>query len=230
MRYELGTNDYGGVVHPRGHEHADAFVLDPMPTLTWEVAGRRVSRTVARLHGEPAVVLAYQLEGAEPATLEVRPLLAYREPGGRQRENASRPRRVHAVGAGRRGASRTREARPSPCAWPAPPGRATALLVSRVPLRAGRGGRAPTEDLFSPGLFRIVLRPGPMVAFAAWAGAIPLATDPLARLANERRRIARRSATPTKASCPICAAPPTPSWSTSPGRAAPIVSGVSRPA
>ena len=83
VRYELGTNDYGGVVHPRGHEHADSFVLDPMPTLTWEVGGRRLSRTVARIHGEAAVVIAYQLEGAEPATLEVRPLLAHREPARR---------------------------------------------------------------------------------------------------------------------------------------------------
>src|ERR1051325_7496453 len=26
VRYELGTNDYGGALHPRGFEHADAFV------------------------------------------------------------------------------------------------------------------------------------------------------------------------------------------------------------
>src|SRR5205814_6729255 len=87
LRWELGTNDYDGVVHPRGYEHADSFLLDPLPTLTWEVADRRLSRTVARIHGEPGVVLAYQYEGAEAAALEVRPLLAYREAGARQREN-----------------------------------------------------------------------------------------------------------------------------------------------
>jgi len=27
VRYELGTNDYGTALHPRGFEHADAFVL-----------------------------------------------------------------------------------------------------------------------------------------------------------------------------------------------------------
>ena len=98
VRYELGTNDYGTALHPRGFEHADAFVLDPLPTLTWEVAGRRISRTVARLHHEPAVVLVYQLEGAEPASLEVRPLLAYRAPEQRQRENANVRAEVAKVG------------------------------------------------------------------------------------------------------------------------------------
>jgi predicted glycogen debranching enzyme len=185
-RYELGTNDYGGVVHPHGYEHADSFVLDPMPTLTWEVAGRRLSRTVARIHGEAAVVIAYQLEGAEPATLDVRPLLAHREPAARRHENGDV--RVETARAGQ-----------DVVVEPYPGGPALALRMAggtwegdglwyrgfRYAQDAEDGIR---EDLFSPGLFRIVLRPGAVVAFAAWAGAIPVATDPLARLASERRR------------------------------------------
>ena len=73
VRYELGTNDYGNALHPRGFERADAFVLDPLPTLTWEVAGRRVSRTVARLHHEPAVVLVYSWrERSRPSSRSAR--------------------------------------------------------------------------------------------------------------------------------------------------------------
>ncbi len=188
-RRELGTNDYGDVFHPRGFEHADAFVLDPLPTLTWEVAGRRLSRTVARLHGEPAVVLAYQLEGAEPAMLEVRPLLAYREPEARQRENASvRP------GSTRSG--------PDVVLQPyegCPPLALRMAGASWEPdsvwyrgfryAREAERGRAPREDLYSPGVFRIVLRPGGVAAFVAWAGSIPAATDPLVRVASERRRV-----------------------------------------
>jgi predicted glycogen debranching enzyme len=188
-RHELGTNDYGGVVHPRGYEHADAFVLDPMPTLTWEIAGRRVSRTVARLHGEPAVVLAYQLEGLEPATLEVRPLLAYREPGARQRENAAV--RAQSTRAGQDVVLEPYTGCPplalrmAGATWE---GDGLWYRGFRYALDSGDGASSP-EDLFSPGLFRIVLRPGFTVTFMAWAGAIPPATDPLARLAHERRRM-----------------------------------------
>lgn len=188
-RYELGTNDYGGVVHPRGHEHADAFVLDPMPTLTWEIAGRRVSRTVARIHGEPAVVLAYQLEGAEPAMLEVRPLLAYREPAGRQRETAAvraESKRVgHDVVVEPFEGGPPLALRMVGATWE---GDGLWYRGFRYAQDSG-DGTLPQEDLFSPGLFRIVLQPGTTVVFAAWAGAIPPATDPLARLANERRRM-----------------------------------------
>ena len=186
VRLELGTNDYAGTVHPRGFEHADSFVLDPLPTLTWEVAGRRISRTVARLHGEPAVVLAYQLEGPEGATLEVRPLLAYREIDGCQRENASL--RAESARIGPDVVLKPYEGCPSlalrmaGAAWE-PDG-----LWYRG-FRYGQEVSAGLEDLFSAGQFRIALRPGTLVAFVAWAGAIPPSTDPVARLAGERRRL-----------------------------------------
>ena len=51
------------------------------------------------------------------------------------------------------------------------------------------GDTGPSEDLFSPGLFRLVLKPGSTVAFAAWAVAIPPSTDPMVKVAAERRRI-----------------------------------------
>jgi len=188
-RHELGTNDYGDVLHPRGFEHADAFVLDPLPTLTWEVAGRRLSRTVARLHGEPAVVLAYQLEGAEPATLEVRPLLGYREPEARQ----------HETGSVRAGSTRSgpdvlvqpfEGCPPLALRMPAAAWEADGVWYRafRYAREAERGTEA-REDLYSPGVFRLVLRPGTTVPLVAWAGAIPPATEPLARVANERRRV-----------------------------------------
>ena len=188
VRYELGTNDYGNALHPRGFDRADAFVLDPLPTLTWEVAGRRVSRTVARLHHEPAVVLVYTLEGAEPAELEVRPLLAYREPGARQRENSAVSASVTRIG-------------PDLLLQPYPGCPPLALRMSGATWEGDGhwyrgfhyamdgGDAAAVEDLFSPGAFRLVLKPGSTAAFAAWAGAIPPSTDPMVRVAGERRRI-----------------------------------------
>jgi predicted glycogen debranching enzyme len=188
-RYELGTNDYGDAVHPRGFEHADAFVLDPLPTLTWEVAGRRLSRTVARVHGEAAVVIAYQLEGPEPVTLEVRPLLAIRELDARQRENAAV--RAEPSGPGPDVVVQPYEGCP-PLALRMPGGSWEAGAVWYRGFRYAReaeAGAAAQEDLFSPGLFRVVLRPGTTAVLMAWAGAIPPATDPLAKVAGERRRV-----------------------------------------
>lgn len=188
-RHELGANDYGGVLHPRGHEIADSFLLDPLPTLTWEVADRRLSRTVARIHGEPGVVLAYQYEGPDAAALEVRPLLAYREVDARQRENGAV--RAAPVRTGQDVVLQPYEGCP-----------ALALRLAGAAwegdgiwyrgfhyVRDAERGLPAQEDLFSPGLFRLTLRPGTTVAFVAWVGAIPPATDPLARVANERRRI-----------------------------------------
>lgn len=189
-RYELGTNDYGDAVHPSGFEHADAFVLDPLPTLTWEVAGRRLSRTVARVHGEAAVVLAYQLEGPEPVTLEVRPLLAYRELEARQRENAT-ARAAEPSRSGQDVVLQPYDGCP-PLALRMPGGSWEAERLWYRGFRYAREaeqGTVPQEDLFSPGLFRIVLRPGTTATFMAWAGAIPAATDPLVRVAGERRRV-----------------------------------------
>jgi predicted glycogen debranching enzyme len=188
-RYDLGTNEYGGSLHPRGFEHADAFVLDPLPTLTWEVGGRRLSRTVARIHGEAAVVLAYQLEGPEPVTLEVRPLLAYRELTARQRENPSA--RAEPTRAKEDVILQPYEGCPpltlrlSGASW-----EADGLWYRGFRYaREAESGTDASEDLFSPGLFRIVLRPGSTAALMVWAGAIPSATDPLLRVAGERRRV-----------------------------------------
>src|SRR5688572_9426722 len=47
VRHELSTNEYGGLVHPKGYQLAEEFELDPLPTLTWELEGRRLSKTVA---------------------------------------------------------------------------------------------------------------------------------------------------------------------------------------
>jgi len=188
-RSELGTNDYDGVIHPRGFEHADTFLLDPLPTLTWEVAGRRLSRTIARLQGEPAVVIAYQYEGPDAAFLELRPLLAYRELDARQRENAAV--RPEATRSGQDVVLHPYDGCPalalrlSGAIW-----QADGLWYRgfRYAREAERGAAA-REDLFSPGRFRLELRPGTVAAFVAWAGGIPAATDPLARMALERRRV-----------------------------------------
>lgn len=188
-RYELGTNRYRDVVHPRGHELAQEFVLDPLPTLTWEVEGRRISRTVARVHGESAVVVLYDHDGLEPMGLEVRPLLAYREAGSLQREN-EHIRRDVTVASGDIVVQPYEGCPPLAMRvtggrWEAEPSWYRGFLYERD-LEAGRDH---IEDLFSPGRFVGELRPKATVAFIAWVNRIPTLTDGGSRVAAERRRL-----------------------------------------
>lgn len=87
-RYELDTNRYAGAVQPRGHELLTGFTLDPMPTFVFEAGGVRLKKTIAAIHGENTTVILYEVLDAEGEfTLELRPLIAYRDYHGMQRAN-----------------------------------------------------------------------------------------------------------------------------------------------
>jgi predicted glycogen debranching enzyme len=183
---ELATARYAGAIHPRGFEQVEAFALDPLPCLVHETTRGRLIRAVARLHGTDAVVVQYEWDG-EPALLVVRPLLAYRDADGLQRERDDLRRDV------------ARDGDAVACVplegWPA--------LVMRLPGARWEGegwwyrhceyaldreqGLAGHEDLWSPGEFRVALRPGQAVALLAAAGAVP-AADPRALLLAEKAR------------------------------------------
>jgi predicted glycogen debranching enzyme len=189
-RHDLGTNTYaGGVVHPRGYERAFAFELDPLPTLTFEVDGGRLSRTVARVHGAPATAVVYAYEGPGPATLELRPLLAYRDHHALQRENP----------AVRREAQRAGEdvvlapfdgcpplhLRLAGAAWDGESSWYHGFEYAREKER----GLDFTEDLWSPGVLRVPLRSGKPWGLLAWAGPIPEGRTALLAVTAERTRL-----------------------------------------
>lgn len=88
--YELSTNRYPDVVHPRGFEYLKEFRLDPFPIFTWEIEDLEVEKTVFLVHGENTVVVGYELRGAEPdCVLEVRPLIAFRDFHATTHENGA---------------------------------------------------------------------------------------------------------------------------------------------
>jgi glycogen debranching enzyme len=87
-RFELDTNRYAGAVHPHGHELLESFTLDPMPTFVYEAGGVKLRKTVAAIHGENTTVVFYDvLEAPAPFTLELRPLIAFRDHHALQRAN-----------------------------------------------------------------------------------------------------------------------------------------------
>ena len=79
-RFELDANRFPGVVHPRGFEALTSFALDPLPTFVYEAGGVRIKKTIAAVHGENTTIVTYEvLEAKGPLTLELRPLIAYRD-------------------------------------------------------------------------------------------------------------------------------------------------------
>jgi predicted glycogen debranching enzyme len=188
-RHDLGTNFYPGAVHPRGFEKAISFVLDPLPTLTWDVGGHQLSRTVARVHGEPATVLLYRYDGTRPATLELRPLLAYRDYHALQHENGGLASNVER----RREDVVLRPYDGCPELHLRFPG---ALWQTDVCWyrsfeyeRERERGLDFQEDLWSPGVFRLRLEPGQAACLVVAAGPIPQRVGGLRVLEAERLRL-----------------------------------------
>jgi predicted glycogen debranching enzyme len=188
-RYELATNAYPGAMHPRGFELAVSFELDPLPTLVWEVEGGTLSRTVCRIHDEPVTAVAYRYDGAGSPTLEVRPLLAYRDHHALQRENP-----LARLGGEREGADlvlRPYDGLPAlrlrlPGAAFAPDGLWYRAFEYERERERGLDFR---EDLFSPGVLRVELLPGRAVHLLASAGTLLAGHDPERLMAAERRRL-----------------------------------------
>ena len=78
-RFELSTNRYPGVLHPRGFESLVAFRLDPFPVFCFEAGGVRLEKSVFMVQGENTTVVEYGLLDGPRCELEIRPLMAFRD-------------------------------------------------------------------------------------------------------------------------------------------------------
>lgn len=82
-RYELSANQFPGTINPRGFEYLTDFRLDPFPVWTYETDTVTVVRKLFMPHGENTVVCTWEAisknGGHGPVSLEVRPLLAFRD-------------------------------------------------------------------------------------------------------------------------------------------------------
>jgi predicted glycogen debranching enzyme len=98
-RFDLSTSLYaGGFVHPSGYLNLVRFRLEPYPTFTYAPAGDpegdpnswELEKSIFMVQGENSTVIEYQLKRALPAwsvSLEVRPLIAFRDYHGTSHEN-----------------------------------------------------------------------------------------------------------------------------------------------
>jgi predicted glycogen debranching enzyme len=80
-RYDFSTNQYPQAVHPEGFRQLRNFRLDPFPIFTFRLGEVSLTKIVLMLRGENTTVIRYQLQAPETrrATLELRPLVAFRD-------------------------------------------------------------------------------------------------------------------------------------------------------
>ncbi|HSE33787.1 MAG TPA: amylo-alpha-1,6-glucosidase [Pyrinomonadaceae bacterium] len=99
-RYELSVNQYSGAVHPQGFQYQTGFRLDPFPVFTYEVEGVRLQKSVFMVRGENTTVVQYDISKAESQveslrfSLELRPLIAFRDYHSTTHENGALNPRV----------------------------------------------------------------------------------------------------------------------------------------
>lgn len=83
QRFDLSTNQYPGVFHPRGYMCFRGFRLGPFPVFTFEAGGVTLEKSVFMPHGENTTVVEYRVvEGSAKSAairLAVRPLIAFRD-------------------------------------------------------------------------------------------------------------------------------------------------------
>jgi predicted glycogen debranching enzyme len=77
--FELSCNLFPGAVHPEGFRLIAEFRLDPWPTWRFQAGAARIDKSVFLVTGENTAILEYRLSGANEATLQLRPLVAFRD-------------------------------------------------------------------------------------------------------------------------------------------------------
>ena len=90
-RYELGVNQYPGAIHPSGHQYQRGFRLAPFPVFIYSAGGVEIEKRIFMVQGENTVVIRYSVT-SPPGThcsLEIRPLIAFRDYHGTTHANSS---------------------------------------------------------------------------------------------------------------------------------------------
>ena len=92
-RFDLSANQYPGVIHPQGFLYLKSFRLDPFPILTYDANGVELEKALFMVQGENTTVVQYAVKAGmrrkkRSITLEVRPLIAFRDYHSTTHENS----------------------------------------------------------------------------------------------------------------------------------------------
>jgi predicted glycogen debranching enzyme len=93
QRFDISANRYTGAIHPQGYKYLKEFRLNPFPVFTYEVEGVEIEKSVFMIYGENTTVIQYKVRrasnGCSDCSLEVRPLVAFRDYHSTTHENPS---------------------------------------------------------------------------------------------------------------------------------------------
>src|SRR6516225_3766230 len=88
--YELSANRYPGVIHPQGYTYLREFRLDPFPVFVYHAGGLQLEKSLFMAYGRNTTVIQYELRGrTKNCTLELRPLIAFRDYHATTHENGA---------------------------------------------------------------------------------------------------------------------------------------------
>jgi predicted glycogen debranching enzyme len=80
VRFDLGTNQYPGAIHPTGYTYLKSFEKDLFPEFYFSAGGVLLKKTIASVYGENTTLILYEVkEASSPFTLELLPLNAARD-------------------------------------------------------------------------------------------------------------------------------------------------------
>jgi predicted glycogen debranching enzyme len=100
--FDLSANRYSGVLHPQGFRFLKQFRVDPFPVFTFEVDGMEIEKTIFMVQGENTTVIQYEIKRRaaslpEEITLEIWPLIAFRDYHSTTHENGSLNSKIEVV-------------------------------------------------------------------------------------------------------------------------------------
>lgn len=180
--YRLSTHQFPGVAPTPGYRQLLSFSIDPIPRWVFQIGSYKLERKFCLVRGKNAIVMAYTFHGRGTARLQVRPLMPLRpvdklvrEHGGMMQVISLKPGAV--------------EIQPVPELPPVVFGHEGMFMGSpdwwrRFEYLADRSDGIPfQEDIWTPGVFEMVLEPERTTYLVASVG--PLPQTPAAELIQE---------------------------------------------
>ncbi|HKO89214.1 MAG TPA: amylo-alpha-1,6-glucosidase, partial [Burkholderiales bacterium] len=206
VRTQLGGAQYtDGRLLTKAQHYLESFSVDHlMPVWTYRIGDCRLEKTLVLPHGQNTVVVQYRLLEGGPATLHLRPFLAFRRQDAVLRRHEGWPFTLSITG-NRHEVSlldsplRMRFGiRPEQGAFVAHPHKEENIMYQVERDR----GYDHSENAFSPGYFSVAMSVGQPVSFVATTqGWEALETDGISAITAERERIEKlMSIVPEKAS------------------------------
>jgi predicted glycogen debranching enzyme len=185
--FDLASNRFPGVIHPRGYQHLLAFEREMFPVFRYRIGTATIEKMVAAIHGENTTLVRYLLGAASPpCTIEFRPLVAGRDYHALRRADGPGPAFTVA-----KGVLATEPLAGGARLFVSVPG----AIFERGPDwwyrfeydRERERGFDYQEDLWTPGLLRTALQPGQALHVLVSTDD-PAGRDPSSLLERERAR------------------------------------------